>query len=90
MSQGYIRNCSWGYKCEKKWEALESTSISSIRFCGACEREVHRCDNRDDLVQNVLLNRCVYFESALLKDDNKSEYRNTSLVGLADSNHYLK
>jgi hypothetical protein len=62
-----IRNCSWGYKCEKTWGSLIVTDSDTIRFCDACEKEVYLCKTKRELADSVLLNRCVAFSSRLLK-----------------------
>ncbi len=54
-----IRNCTFAYKCEAKWEALELIEYEDIRFCNVCQQEVHFCHTDDDLVRNIHLNRCV-------------------------------
>jgi hypothetical protein len=68
-TQGFsrIRNCSWGYKCEKTWDSLIATDQSNIRFCDACSEEVYLCNTKRELTDSVLLNRCVAFPSRLLK-----------------------
>jgi len=68
MTKEYIRNCSWGYSCDQKWEGLSSTQDTSIRFCDTCQREVHRCETSDILAKNVALNRCVNFSSELIEN----------------------
>lgn len=54
-----IRNCTFAFKCEAKWEDLELLDYDDIRFCNACQNEVHFCHNDEDLVKNIHLNRCV-------------------------------
>jgi hypothetical protein len=61
-----IRNCSWGYKCERIWDSLIATDSNNIRFCDACEKEVYLCKTKRELADSVLLNRCVAFPSRLL------------------------
>lgn len=67
QSSSPIRNCSWGYKCEKTWGSLIATDNSNVRFCDACEKEVHLCKTKRELADSVLMNRCVAFSSRLLK-----------------------
>ena len=40
-----LRNCTWGFKCDKTWDSLSSTNDVNVRFCGKCQKEVHRCDD---------------------------------------------
>lgn len=75
-----IRNCSWGYSCKASWSDLMKTADENIRFCENCEREVHSCDNREDLLFSISLNRCVNFSSSLL--DSNFDESNNRLTGM--------
>jgi len=77
MTKEYIRNCSWGYSCDQKWEGLSSTQDTSIRFCDTCQREVHRCETSDILAKNIALNRCVNFSSRLIENTTNQHSQNT-------------
>ena len=66
QSTARIRNCVWGYKCEKSWDGLIATDNKDIRFCDACDKEVYLCISRQELADSVLLNRCVAFPARLL------------------------
>lgn len=65
MTKEYIRNCSWGYSCEQFWEVLDDTQDPQIKFCNDCQKEVHRCETKEELVNNIAMNRCVNFPSTL-------------------------
>jgi hypothetical protein len=54
-----LRNCVWGFKCDKSWESLTRTNNSHVRFCGSCQKEVHLCDDDESLVHSIALNRCI-------------------------------
>ena len=54
-----IRNCTFAFKCEAKWDCLEMLEFDNIRFCNICQKEVHFCDDDDELIQNIHLNRCI-------------------------------
>jgi hypothetical protein len=56
-----IRNCRFAFKCEKEWDALDYIGNEDVRFCQTCQKEVHFCNNDDELIQNIKLNRCVAF-----------------------------
>lgn len=80
-----IRNCPWGYNCEKTWSSLAITGRRDVRYCHACEEPVHLCRTQRDVSRSVLGNRCVAFHPKLIKT---IEARDTSgqdpgLVGLA-------
>jgi hypothetical protein len=54
MTKEYIRNCSWGYSCDQKWEKLTATHNSVIKFCESCLREVYRCVNFSSDITDVM------------------------------------
>jgi uncharacterized protein YuzB (UPF0349 family) len=54
-----IRNCTFAYKCQAKWDNLEIIDYDDVRFCQDCQKEVHFCHTDEELVQNIHLNRCV-------------------------------
>lgn len=54
-----IRNCTFAFKCTAKWDELAETHDDKIHFCGECQKEVHLCEDDEELVEAVRLNRCV-------------------------------
>jgi len=62
-----IRNCIFAFKCSAKWDKLDPTSDDNIRFCQDCEKEVYFCEDDEQLVKLVKLNRCVSF----IRDGNE-------------------
>ena len=72
-----IRNCAWGYKCEKNWDGLIATDDSNIRFCDACAKEVYLCRTEQELASSVLMNRCVAFPANLLHGRDADSSRST-------------
>jgi len=62
-----LRNCAWGYKCEKEWDDLLVTDKDKVRHCDACDQSVYLCESREALSAAVLQNRCVALDIALLK-----------------------
>jgi hypothetical protein len=88
-TQGNIRNCPWGFKCEKTWAGLIATDTENIRFCDACDKEVHLCDTKEELADSVLLNRCVAVPAALLYSRFGQSGENQEQQGLGDSDNFL-
>jgi len=72
MNTTGIRNCIWGYKCEKKWKDLTITTQENTRFCDSCEQSVYYCENLTVLANNVALNRCVSFPLCLIDNSKAS------------------
>lgn len=62
QNQYELRNCTFAYKCEADWELLEDTNKEKIRYCNACEKEVHFCENDKELTEAIRDNFCVAFE----------------------------
>ena len=61
-----IRNCMFGINCDANWDEMKivdhkDDTNSEIRFCNHCQREVHECNDDNELAQNIRLNRCVRF-----------------------------
>ena len=64
-----IRNCIFGFKCNKTWEDLGETSSDNVKFCQSCQKEVFFCESDDELVESIRLNRCVaVFKHGILGD----------------------
>ena len=61
MSDVTLRNCTFAYKCTQQWSGLEETENESIRFCHDCQKEVHFCEDDQELLESIKLNRCVAF-----------------------------
>lgn len=76
-----IRNCPWGYKCDKQWLDLNETANSNIRFCTDCQRDVHWVDNAEQLASAVADDLCVSFSTLLIKPLHRTEPDNLQTTG---------
>ena len=59
-----IRNCVFAFKCDADWSSMRLVSenhldSTEVRFCESCQKEVHFCDDDDELATNIRLNRCI-------------------------------
>ena len=54
-----IRNCKFGFRCDKTWGDLATTRNQAIRFCGVCRQNVHYVHQESELLEAIKLNRCV-------------------------------
>ena len=61
-----IRNCVFGFQCQKSWHDMDLVRTSSdglyggeIRFCSGCKKEVYESLDDNELIANIELNRCV-------------------------------
>ena len=68
-----IRNCALGYACNCKWDDLKviDEDEDDIRFCNTCQREVHDCHTKDDLIKSILLNRSVNVRESMLEYEDE-------------------
>jgi hypothetical protein len=61
MSNITLRNCTFAFKCTQQWNELDKTSEKNIRFCNECQKEVHYCEDDQELLDSIKLNRCIAF-----------------------------
>ena len=57
-----IKNC-FEYLCPEKWENLEDTENESVRFCGACEKQVFKATNKKTFKKLTKEEKCVAYFS---------------------------
>ena len=54
-----IRNCSFGFRCNQKWEDLLKRKEKNIKYCHECEREVYLIETNAELMDAIKFNHCV-------------------------------
>ena len=54
-----IRNCSFGFKCNQKWEDLLKRKEKNIKYCHDCEKEVYLIETNEELSDAIKFNHCV-------------------------------
>ena len=54
-----IRNCSFGFKCNQKWEDLLKRKEKNIKYCHECEKEVYLIETSTELMHAIKFNHCV-------------------------------
>ena len=55
-----IRNCTFAFRCKANWDKMTPTdSDGRIRFCLDCQKEVYLCESDQELIHNVVNNRCI-------------------------------
>lgn len=66
-----IRNCVFAFKCSAKWDELSETEDDKIHFCHECQKEVHLCEDDEELAKSIRLNRCIaiYREDGMVMGD---------------------
>lgn len=60
-----ILNCPMEYICSKSWNELQMTDDLNIKFCNACNKEVHLCEDALDLEVALEQNLCIAFQNQL-------------------------
>ena len=66
-----ICNCMFAFKCTTQWEELTHTDDDKVDFYNGCQKEVHFCEDDDELAKSVRLNRCIaiYREGGMVMRD---------------------
>ena len=59
ISNEVIRNCKFKYSCPMKWNDLEQTSDTDVRYCPTCKKTVHHCHTDEQLRIAILQDHCV-------------------------------
>jgi hypothetical protein len=59
MNALQLRNCDFAFKCDAQWEEMGKTGVDKVRFCNACQKEVHQCETDDELIRAIRSNLCV-------------------------------
>ena len=54
-----IRNCSFGFQCNQKWEDLLKRKEKNIKYCHECEKEVYLIEANAELMDAIKFNHCV-------------------------------
>jgi hypothetical protein len=51
--------CEFSFKCPQQWALLQPTAVPTIRYCSACDREVHLALTEEDLRHHADGGQCV-------------------------------
>jgi hypothetical protein len=56
-----IVNCNWKFEfqCPRQWSSLRETGDAKVRMCEACLREVHWCENDEEVRVLAARGACV-------------------------------
>jgi hypothetical protein len=55
-----IRNCTFAFRCKANWDQMTPTDADGrVRFCLDCQKEVYLCESDQELIHNVVNNRCI-------------------------------
>lgn len=73
LSDELIRNCTWGFACDKRFADMEPTAFDDVRHCGFCKKAVHYCDTDEKLVFAIRQGWCVAIDGPGLPDDDEPD-----------------
>ena len=57
-----IKNC-FEFVCPENWDSFEKTDNDRVRFCGSCQRQVFKAENKETLKQLSKEEKCVAYFS---------------------------
>lgn len=81
-----IRNCSFGFKCNQKWEDLLKRKEKNIKYCHDCEKEVYLIETNTELMHAIKFNHCVAIK---VRYDEMPQTRKTHIdLGMLTSTNY--
>jgi hypothetical protein len=89
-----IKNCKFTYKCPQKWESLESTKDSTLKFCENCKSPVYLCSSESEIRIMSMSGECIAVNQVEIEPpgnrisaeefyqtlDEYSDYYNTDIV----------
>ncbi len=58
-----IRNCSFGYQCNKDWDDLIPLDRNDVKFCDLCREKVYFCKAENEIIFHIKKNNCIAFQS---------------------------
>jgi uncharacterized protein (TIGR02996 family) len=72
VSRVPIENCGlrFQFRCPNRWELLKVTSDESVRYCGACRKNVYFCETIDEAKEHAANRHCVAVDARLSRTPN--------------------
>jgi uncharacterized protein (TIGR02996 family) len=62
------------FKCPKRWTELTPTEEPAVRHCGTCDRHVHFCATREEVIARGAAKECVAFDASLIRSEALADY----------------
>jgi len=81
-----IRNCSFGFKCNQKWNSLMKRKEKNIKYCNECEKEVYLIETNDELMHAIKFNHCVAIK--VRHDEIPQKKKSNITVGMLTAPNY--
>ena len=84
-----VANCSYefNFKCPKKWSSLSTTEDENVKFCDTCNKDVYKCNSKEELDSNISNGRCIAILDATASkyDDSDDEMLMGAVLPYSDS-----
>jgi len=100
VSKLEIENCgpendwdrlAFRYACPKKWEKLDPTGDSKIRYCGECHKTVHYCSSIAEAAQHGNAGDCIAVQLSVIHRKNEFAPRREEMtMGVIDSDYFRR
>jgi uncharacterized protein (TIGR02996 family) len=65
----------FSYLCDRRWEDLSATDDQAVRFCDACNHNVHYCDTITEAREHAVKGNCISVDLGVIRrpDDLEPE-----------------
>ena len=81
-----IRNCSFGFKCNQKWDSLLKRKEKNIKYCHECEKEVYLIETNEELMHAIKYDHCVAIK---VRYDEKPQSKKSGInIGMINPPNY--
>ena len=72
-------SCEFSFKCPRSWDRLAATERDDIRYCSACERDVHLALTQEDFRRHAEEGHCLAVR--VVRPESSKEAEPTYIVG---------
>lgn len=80
--------CKLTFICDKKWEELEETGYTKMKFCDKCEEYVFLIKDEQEYEENKKRGRCVAFADDYLFEDEEERQVFSGVMGDPDGTFF--
>jgi uncharacterized protein (TIGR02996 family) len=64
---------TFNYVCDRCWEDLRTTDDRAVRFCDACQHDVHYCDTIGEARKHASAGHCIAVDLGVIRRDDDLE-----------------
>ncbi len=77
-----IENCGLRFQlvCPRQWDQLRTSADGRVRFCDACQRNVHYCETIREARNEASAGNCVAVDPRLVRRERDLELADLSIV----------